>query len=167
VEADSIELLPPGSVVPGGSAIEVESENETEGEVAPNSNQDGGSGSGQERKGSGSQPGGQSFEMEGTVESMQPDRLVVDGQTAYLEGAEIRGILTVGARVKVEGYFGEDGRFIISKVEVKESKSGQEGGDKPSGSDSNDNGGGDNANDDHRGGDKKGPGGGGGEGGDD
>jgi hypothetical protein len=58
------------------------------------------------------------FHLEGTIQSMQPDSLLIDGRTIYLEGTQLEGTLALGVQVEVEGYYTGDGRFIASKVEV-------------------------------------------------
>lgn len=94
--------------------------------------------------------------LEGTVDSINGNIVVVDGQPMNISGAEVRGDPADGGQVKVEGYFNSDGMFIVTKIEFLEGNSG--GGDSGSDdqendshTDGNDNGndGNDNDNDDN------------------
>ncbi len=148
VEAESIALLPPGAVVPVGQPVEVENESENINDPALQENGSG-SGSGSEaqnttgdaniKETSTSAP---VFKIEGVVESVSNDTLLINGQVVYLKIARINGKLTPGARVEVEGYFDASGKFIVTKIEVKKS-------DSSSNANSND-----NSNDDSGDGDK-------------
>ncbi len=129
VEAESIALLPPGAVVPVGQPVEVENESENINDPALQENGSG-SGSGNEaqnatgdaniKETSTSAP---VFKIEGVVESVSNDTLLINGQVVYLKIARINGKLTPGARVEVEGYFDASGKFIVTKIEVKKSDS--------------------------------------------
>jgi hypothetical protein len=143
VEDASIELLPPGSVVPVGNPVKVETENAE----SPQSGQGAGTGStsGDEAGGSDSNNEVQNFQVEGRVDAVSDGTLVIDGQTVYLDQPEIEGVIIVGKQVKVEGYFAEDGRFIVTKIEVEGFESDGKDGSGSSGS--NDSGGNDHSND--------------------
>lgn len=144
VEADLVQILPAGSMVPLGVPLEIE---EGENTHSSGSSLEGGSGqtSGNETGGSDEQPNSsadsepRNFQMEGTVESMSNNILVVNGATVYLEQPEINGVITVGADVKVEGYYAPDGRFIVTKIEVKDSESNGNDGEDSLSSDSSEN----------------------------
>jgi len=161
VELESLELLPDGVFVPVGQPVEVESESESESESnsnsgsnissESNSNEDlnnNGSDDGS-NSGSGSGSSGNShevqverepehrenFEVEGLVESLSETTLVINGKTVYLDNHKIEGTLQNGVKVEIKGYYAADGRFIVTEVKVKRSKS-ESGGSGSSGSDS-------------------------------
>jgi len=164
VEVETVELLPAGSVVPAGNPVEVETETEETKPETPESGGESGQGSGNEAGDSGressqgSESKAESFKVEGAVESISGDTLVINGQTVYPADAEIKGVITVGAYVEVEGYFSKDGRFIATKIEVKKPGSNVNEGDrnpKPNTND-NDNGGDDSGKDNDNGDDDNG-----------
>lgn len=114
VEVITLELLPDGSVVPIGNPIDVELESETE------------SGSGSSTESPESSP--RYYAMEGTLEAISINTLVINDLTVYLNNARVDGELCVGLRVEVKGYFAEDGRFIVTEVESEGSCSIDSGG---------------------------------------
>ena len=148
VEAESITLLPAGAVVPVGPPVEVESEAEDDGLSSP-------SDSGRE-SGSGSPL----FQIEGVVDSVTEGSVVVNGQTGYLDGVVIDGVLKPGMRVEVEGYYAQDGRFIVTKIEMKDSGYGGRGNVKSTVSGSGSGGSGEDRGDDDDHGSTSGSGGG-------
>lgn len=105
IEIITLELLPDGSVVPLGNPVKVELESEAE------------SGSGPSDEAPESAP--RYYAMEGTLQSISKTTLVINGLTVYLDNARIKGKLCPGIAVEVKGYFAEDGRFIVTEVEVK------------------------------------------------
>ena len=156
VEIESIVVLPEGAVVPIGKPVEVENESEASSENGANSNSNSnsnsgsgseegsGSGSGNEMQGSATntppEADPQSFEMKGTVESISNNKLIVNGQTVYLDNAKIDGVLNPGVTVEIKGFYATDGRFIVTELKVKDSGSGDgnENSNSSSGSNSND-----------------------------
>lgn len=175
VVLETIALLPPGSIVPLGAPIEVESENDESSESilqpesGPSSGQDAGNTSQPNFEASGQDK----FQIEGTIDSMQGNQLMIDGQIVYLDHAEVQGVLQPGVNVEAEGYYASDGKFIVTKIKVEEPESGdgrEDGLGSGSVSDSEDDGSGggsddsgssgDSGLDDHEGSDS-GPGGGG------
>jgi hypothetical protein len=99
--------------------------------------------------------------MEGVVDSVSGNALVVNGQSMNISGAEIKGTPQVGASAKVEGYYDANGVFIVTKIEFQ--STGSDGGGDSSSSGSKDSGS-DNHNDssgsdDHGGNDSGGGGG--------
>ena len=164
VELESLELLPDGVFVPVGLPVEIESESESNSNSDVNgnegldsiSNSNNSDGSGGQSSDNGNEAGGgdkpehrEDFEVEGVVESLSETTLVIQGKTVYLESATIKGNLENGVKVEIKGYYAEDGRFIVTEVKVKGSKSdsnnNNDSGDNDSGSndsgdnDSNDN----------------------------
>lgn len=140
VEVEAIELLPDGSAVPVGNPIQIESESGSEdGSNSPSSGT--GSGSGDEAEqnnsGKGGESGSTTFQIDGTVDSVSGDLIVVDGQSGDIAGAEIDGVLEQGVKVEMEGYFTQDGIFIVKKIKVEESDSDGGGKESESGSGSN------------------------------
>jgi hypothetical protein len=163
VEVESVELLPAGSVVPAGNPVEVETETEETKPETPESGGGLGQGSGNEAGGSDQESESETefFKMEGAVEDLSGDTLVINGRTVYPADAEVKGVITIGAYVEVEGYFSKDGRFIATKIEVKKPGSNvneEDRNPKPNTND-NDNGGDDSEKDDDNGDDDSGHGG--------
>jgi len=98
VEIDSIELLPAGTIVPAGRAVEVDTDS-TSGSKAI------------------------SFEVHGTVESISNNTLVINGQTVYLGQAKINGVLQTGVSVEVKGSYDDNGSFVASELKAEDSES--------------------------------------------
>ncbi|MBI5841406.1 MAG: hypothetical protein HZB19_15015 [Chloroflexi bacterium] len=145
VEAQSLKLLPSGTLVPEGKPVEMDTEDESpadspsETEPTPEPGDDAGG------DGSDNQDGGESdkIEMEGTVETITGDTLVINGLTVSIAQAQIIGDLKPGAIIKIQGYYDANGNFIVTRIEVIGSNSGDENQNSNSGSNSND----DNTND--------------------
>ncbi len=64
---------------------------------------------------------GAKVEFTGTVESMDGDQWVIDGQTVIVAGAKIEGNIQVGDVVKVEAYAGADGTLTAKEIELAKS----------------------------------------------
>lgn len=153
VEAQSVKLLPSGTLVPEGKPVEMDTEDESpadspsETEPTPEPGDDAGG------DGSDNQDGGESdkIEMEGTVETITGDTLVINGLTVSIAQAQIIGDLKPGAIIKIQGYYDANGNFIVTRIEVIGSNSGDGDQNSNSGSNSNDDntndGGDDNSND--------------------
>lgn len=105
VSAVMVQVLPPGSVVPTG---EREDESST----------DGGESEGPQGNANEGRPES-TFRIEGTLQSVNGNVWIIDGQTVYVENPALLGLVSVGMRVEVRGYFSADGRFIVTRVEVK------------------------------------------------
>ena len=91
--------------------------------------------------------GSEESSREGTVDSINGNILIVNGQPMNISGAEIKGTPRLGADVKVEGYFNAAGVFIVTKIEFLDGDSGSENSSDDHRSDDNDGGGeGDNGN---------------------
>ncbi|MEW6406070.1 MAG: DUF5667 domain-containing protein [Chloroflexota bacterium] len=136
VEIESIATLPPGSIVPVGNPIEIE----TSEEHASESGSEGGTGqtpSGGDAGGaSGVQPNSdlKYFKIEGTVDTVSNGVAVINGQTVYIDQAQISGIVVTGVRVEAEGYFASDGRFIVTEIKVEHEEPESDESDDSSGS---------------------------------
>jgi hypothetical protein len=102
VSAISVQVLPPGTMVPTGE--------HEEDDQAPDQNKRSGT-----------------FHIEGTVQTIDGNVWVIDGQTVYVENPALQTLIQVGTRVEVKGYFSADGRFIVTRVEVKDSESEHDG----------------------------------------
>lgn len=102
--------------------------------------------------------------VEGVVDSIDGNVLMVGGQSMDISGAEIKGSPQIGASVKVEGYYDANGVFIVTRIEFQDSGSDSGGsgsdGSQDSSDDHNDNGS-DGGGDDSGGGGNSGSGGGG------
>ena len=162
VELESLELLPDGVFVPVGLPVEIESESESNSNSDVNgndgldsiSNSNDSDGSGGQSSDNGNEAGGgdkpehrEDFEVEGVVESLSETTLVIQGKTVYLESATIKGNLQNGVKVEIKGYYAEDGRFIVTEVKVKGSKSDSNNNDDSGSNDSGSNDSGSNDND--------------------
>jgi Domain of unknown function (DUF5666) len=156
VEIETLDTLPAGAVVPAGKPVEVENQSSPEDGTE-------GSTSSSQVQAPGRTPASnrQSFDITGTVQSVSNNILTINGQSYFLENTKIDGDLQAGVSVEIKGFYGADGRFVITEVKVKNSGSGSgNDGNSTSNPGSNDNSGSGN------GGDNSGSGGGDG-GGDD
>jgi hypothetical protein len=93
-----------------------------------------------------SQPGGdehKSYQFSGVVESMEDGVWNINGQPVTVDQAQINGKIMVGSVVKFEGYYDQNGQFIVTKIEAKSNRSpskgdgngGRDGGGEDSGDD--------------------------------
>lgn len=175
VLAERVDLLDVGVPLPDVDDNASEFEQGNEGNENESNEENAGPGSGNESPETESNDNSnfepEAVSLEGTVDSINGNIVVVDGQPMNISGAEVRGDPADGRQVKVEGYFNSDGVFIVTKIEFLEGNSG--GGDSgsddqenDSNTDGNDNGndGNDNDNDDNN---HSGSGGGGGDDNDD
>jgi uncharacterized membrane protein YgcG len=64
-----------------------------------------------------SQQGQKTFEFSGVVQSMKNNVWIINGQSVYMDQAEMIGQINVGSVVKFDGYFSSDGKFVVTKVE--------------------------------------------------
>ena len=170
VLAERIELLPAGAKLP-----EVQDEPEIEQENHQGSNQPTEDNSGKGSEGEAPiieqtkspepefEPKDES--LNGTVNLMEGNVWDVNGIPMDVSSAEIKGTPSVGASVKVDGYYDANGVFIVKKIEFESSSSGSNDGsgtdDSNNTNTSNDNSG-SNSSDDgstHNGGDDSGGGG--------
>lgn len=176
VLAERVELLGTGVPLPDVEDDLPDHAQENSDDENENGDSNSGAGSGNESSESSdgtSQP--EEISLEGTVDSINGNILIVDGQTMDVTNAEIKGEPAVGRRVKAEGYYDVNGVFIVTKIEFFQSNSGSDDNDSDSNDNSDDENGNDNGNsndnddDDHGGGntndndndDNSGPGGGG------
>ena len=136
---DTISLLPPGSSVPLGQPVEAESQSENGNSSGAGSQTGSGSSSDQDMTPKPESHAAQDkFKIEGTIDSLQGTEVKVNGQTVYVvDTAQINGSLKPGANVEVEGYYALDGKFIVTKITVKNSGSSDGGDNNNSGSGSN------------------------------
>lgn len=172
VLAERVDLLDAGVPLPDVDDNASEFEQDNEGNENESNDDNSGPGSGNEapetesNENSNFEP--EEVSLEGTVDSVNGNIVVVDGQPMNISDAEIIGDPAAGRRVKVEGYLNSDGVFIVTKIEFLEDNSGGENSgsddqDNDSNDDNNDNGDDDNGNDEDD--DNSGGGGGGGGGG--
>jgi hypothetical protein len=170
VLAERIELLSSGAKLP-----EVPDEPEIEQENPEGSNQQNEDNSGpgsegeiptvEETKGAETEFEPRNESLNGTVNLMEGNVWDVNGIPMDVSSAEIKGTPSVGASVKVEGYYDANGVFIVKKIEFESSSSGNINGsgtdDGNSSNTSNDNSGSNNSDDgsNHTGGDDSGGGG--------
>ena len=156
VSAMAVQVLPPGSVVPTGENDESEK---------PSTVHDNGGGSVPSTNGNESQDENKNenesdtpkdtFHIEGTVQSIDGNVWVIDGQTVYVNDPALLALVKAGMQVEVRGYFTADGRFIVTQVEIKNSGSDRTGTNPTINSGSSDDGpnvnGNENSNDDNGG----------------
>jgi hypothetical protein len=140
VLAERVDLLEAGVPLPDVDDPSPEFEGENNGNENDSNEDNSGPGSGNEsNENSDFDP--EEISLEGTVDSINGNIVVVDGQVMNMAGAEIRGNPAAGRRVKVDGYFDANGVFRVTRIEFLEDNSGSNDDDN----DSNDNG------DDHSG----------------
>ena len=134
LQAQSIVMVPPGTPIPTPKPEE-EDDTDNEGDEegsGGNSGQETGSDSSSNDNANDSDDdsdSGKDSKLEGTVQSMDGNVWIINGQTVNVSGAEIVGTPAPGATVTVEGYVNADGVFIATKVIF-----GGGGGDGNSGS---------------------------------
>ncbi len=95
--------------------------------------------------------------VEGDITSVENNFIVVDDTVLDIKFAEVEGTLSVGAAVKVEGYYDPAGIFIVTKIEFKgegvnvgetnNNTSNTKGNDNTNDDDHSDDDGGDESND--------------------
>ena len=185
VLAETIELLPAGMPLPNindDDSFELETEHSGDSDSASDDN----SGKGSEgesptvevtrtphpESGSDSNSGPESelrdVSVEGTVESVNGNIVVINNQIMNIGSAEVKGQPQAGASAKVEGYYDANGLFIVTRIEFQNVESGSGGGSTSTdnttddhSTDDNSGGGGSDSGDDHGGGSNSGSGGGG------
>jgi hypothetical protein len=156
VLAERVDLLDAGVPLPDVDDNAPEFEQDNEGNENESNEDNSGPGSGNEapetesNENSNFEP--EEVSLEGTVDSVNGNIVVVDGRPMNISNAEIRGDPSAGRRVKVEGYFNSAGVFIVTKIEFLEDNSGEQDSgsddqDNDSNDDSNDNDDDDNGND--------------------
>ena len=79
------------------------------------------------------------FEFRGVVSSQTNDDWIINGQQVDVSQADVIGNITVGAFVKLEGYYASDGRFMVTKIELRRSNNSDSGSSDSSNNDSKDN----------------------------
>jgi hypothetical protein len=122
VLAREIELLPAGIPLPEvdddeGFEFEQENSGRGSGEDEPRIDSSGSS--------SGSQPDEES--LDGVVESINGNILVIGGQIVNLDTAEIEGTPRLGDTARMEGYYNPDGLFIVTRIEFESSSGPRDG----------------------------------------
>lgn len=143
VQAIQVQLLGPGVALP---PLEPSEQQE---EATKDEHEDSGSTPGiaaTPPAGSPSRPASedrQPHEFTGVVQSLGVNEWRINGQTVYVQGATIMGTVKVGTEVKFEGYYGADGRFVVTQLQVTSNithndNKGGEGSDGSSDSGSDD-----------------------------
>jgi len=147
VQAEKIELLPTGSKLPEVEDNELENDDEehegTIPQIVEDTNFTFGSETQKETPIPDVEP--EDVSMDGIITSVEGDLIVVDGIVMDIEFTEIEGGPNVGTKVKVVGYYNEDGIFIVTKIEFEESSSSSGSSNNNTSSTDND----DDHNDDH------------------
>jgi hypothetical protein len=146
VLADRLELLDAGTPLPeldDDDSPEIEQER-PEDEDDDNEDNSGQGSEGEAPEAPESSSGSEELSLNGAVDSINGNILIVNSQPMDISTAEVKGTPRVGAIVKVEGYFDANGLFIVTKIEFLSSDS-----NSGSSTDSNDNGDDDNANDEN------------------
>lgn len=144
VLAERVDLLDAGVPLPNvDDDAENENSNDNSGNENDSDNDSSGPGSGNENESPQVEPTAapetetehDDISLEGTVNSISGNIVIVDGRPMNIANAEIRGTPAAGRRVKVDGYFDATGVFIVTRIEFLDGNSG--GGN--SGSDDRDN----------------------------
>lgn len=125
IEVITLEILPTGSVVPVGKPITVETPPETQ----P------GSGSGKETE---VPSAAAEAAINGTLQVIATNSLVVNGTMVYLNNTVINGKLCIGMQVELKGYY-VDGKFIVREVNGRDNCSGSSSPGSRSGGNTNNN----------------------------
>jgi hypothetical protein len=148
VLAQTIRLLPPGEGLP-----DVEDENDGESE-SPNDNES--------RPAPVIEtpaiipsltPAAGEIEFDGTLDVLNGDFWTINGVPSDVSNAEVIGTPVVGAAVTVEGFFDENGVFVVTKIKFEEDKSGSGDGSNSNDDNSGDTNNNDNGNDSQNGND--------------
>ena len=63
-----------------------------------------------------------SYQFSGVLQSMQGNVWRINGQSVYVDAAQISGTIQVGAAVRFQGYYGDDGKFIVTTLQAKSSQ---------------------------------------------
>jgi hypothetical protein len=139
IDADSIQLLPAGAIVPlnepedhndsgdnGSEDASIPSNDSTEKPNQPESGQDrsynenGSSKSGDNNAGSSLL----TTKVQGSVQSKQGSIWTINGKRVDTSNLENTNKIPLGASVKVEGYFTANGQYIASSIEIVSSSEG-------------------------------------------
>ena len=118
IEAQMVGALTPGDSLPPLEPTELELDEDSRGEDEPES------GFQLKPKNENDSSDDQAvpprtFEFRGVVTSQKNGVWIINGQQVYVSQAEITGNITLGAFVKLEGYYSSDGRFVVTKIEFK------------------------------------------------
>lgn len=145
VLAERVDLLNAGVPLPdlGDDSPEPERENNGNQNESNENNSDPGSGNDSSANDSNdnSDFDPEEVSLEGTVDSVNGNIVVIDGQPMNISTADVRGTPAAGRRVKVEGYYNASGIFIVTRIEFLEDHSGDDNsGSNDDDNDSNDNG---------------------------
>ena len=63
--------------------------------------------------------GQKTYQFSGVVQSQQKDIWIINGQSVSVAQADVVSGIKVGSVVKFDGYYSNDGMFVVTKVEVK------------------------------------------------
>jgi hypothetical protein len=84
------------------------------------------------------------YQFSGVVQSVRGDVWNINGQTVYVDTSQVGGQVQVGSIVTFQGYYGADGRFVVTRLQVRPGNSGnkhgngdgkEDGGDSEGGGD--------------------------------
>ncbi len=77
------------------------------------------------------------FEFHGVVSNIQAGNWTINGQSVYVEGAQINGTILPGSVVTFQGYYNQDGTFVVTRIEEQgnggSNSSNKDSGNKDSG----------------------------------
>jgi hypothetical protein len=79
------------------------------------------------------------FEFRGVVSSQKDGIWIINGQQVDVSQANVIGNITVGSFVKLEGYYAPDGKFIVTKIELRRNNNSDSGSSENSKNDNNNN----------------------------
>lgn len=139
VTAMTLQVLQPGAFVPTGDPAQDSGDDSSPSTGSGNGNSSPSNENDSNEKPQNNEPDKRSgsFHIEGTVQSVQGNVWIIDGQTVYMDNVSLPGNITVGSQVEVKGYFTTDGRFIVTRIEIKNSTNNSD--DENDNSDDNNN----------------------------
>lgn len=146
VDVWSVELLPTGATVPVGNPIEVINENEETESSSGSENE-----AVNENEVLEAEPQVVYYDIQGVLQVVAENELIINGLTVYLNNPEIEGKLCVGRLIQVSGYYESDGRFMVTGIigaEDCEGNGNSNSNDNSNTNDSNSNTNSNNSNDD-------------------
>jgi Domain of unknown function (DUF5667) len=59
------------------------------------------------------------YQFSGVVQSQQKDVWIINGQSVSMDQVGVVGGIKIGSVVKFDGFYDTDGRFVVTKIEIK------------------------------------------------
>lgn len=105
VEVSALELLPAGTTVPIGNPVEVIDQDDGAESTTPSTNE-----------AIEVTPQIIYYDIQGTLQAISTNELVINGLTVYLNNPQLVGQLCIGKAIQVKGYYETDGRFMVTEI---------------------------------------------------